>query len=162
MAAHRMRVAAGTTRGGEHVSAEIAVLTNALVALLSPLLPYIVKFGEGAAGQAGARFSEQVVDRARVLWRRLRGDLAEPERIERAAEEAADDERFVAAVELELRQQVEQALRTDPTLAAALRELLGEWPGQIQVVPAEQNIGVQQSGTVTGGKAIGIGKVERR
>jgi hypothetical protein len=95
------KVAAGTTCGGRHVSAEIAVLTNALVALLSPLLPYVVKFGEGAAGQAGARFSEQVVERARVLWRRLRGDLAEPERIERAATEAAGDERFVAAVELE-------------------------------------------------------------
>jgi hypothetical protein len=144
------------------VSAEITALTNDLVALLPPLLPYIVKFGEGAAGQAGTKFSEQVVDHARVLWRRLRGGLAEPERIEHAAEEAAGDERFVAAVELELRQQVKQALRTDPTLAAELRKLLGERLGQVQVVPAEQNIGVQQTGTVTGGTAIGTGKVERR
>lgn len=62
----------------------------------------------------------------------------------------------MAAVELELRQQVEHALRTDPTLAAELRELLGERPGQIQVVPAEQNIGVQQSGTVTGGELVEV------
>jgi hypothetical protein len=47
-----------------------------------------------------------------------------------------------------------QALTTDPTLVNALREALGHPAPQ----PHEQNIGVQQTGSVSGGIAFGVGK----
>ena len=62
-------------------------LAQQLVGSLAPFLPYLLKAGEEAAGEAGKKFGAEAWERAKALWAKLRPQVeAKP-----AAQEAAQD-----------------------------------------------------------------------
>ena len=100
---------------------EIAALT----AFLAPFLPYLLRAGERAAGEAADALGDAAWKHAQALWARLRGKVAEKPAAEEAASDVAaapDDPRRRAALELQL----EKLLTADQTLAADVERLWGE------------------------------------
>jgi hypothetical protein len=107
---------------------DVTVLSNELVALLAPFLPYLVQLGKEAAEVAGRELGSEAWEHAKVLWDRLRGRLEErPAALEavRDAAEAPGDDDARAALRLQLR----KLLAGDEALAGDLRRLLDERPG---------------------------------
>lgn len=135
---------------------DVALLADEAARFLVTFLPYLSPMGDAAAGEIGVRAVGGAAGLAKKLWVRIRGGLPEPELIEQAASltQTPDEGPTIAAVQQELGRQLLHALATDPTLVNALREALGHpIPQQY-----EQNIGVQQTGSVSGGITFGVGK----
>ena len=135
---------------------DFALLADEAARFLVAFLPYLAPVGEAAAGEVGVRAVGGTAGLAKKLWLRIRGGLPEPERIENAAllKQTSAEDQTTVTVQQELVRQLLHALTTDPTLVNALREALGHPSPQ----PHEQNIGVQQTGSVSGGIVFGIGK----
>ncbi len=132
------------------------------VGFLAPFLPYLLKAGEEAAGEAGKKFGAEAWERAKALWAKLRPQVeARP-----AAQEAAQD---VAAnpqnegAQAALRWQLEKLLSADRALAAEVARLWGEAQAAGVTVTASGDRSVAIGGSV-GGSTIITGdqnKIER-
>jgi hypothetical protein len=135
---------------------DVTLLANEAAQFLVAFLPYLAPIGDAAADEIGTRAVGGAVGLAKKLWVRIRGGLPEPERIEEAAmlTRGPGEGPTSATVQQELSRQLLEALAVDPGLVKELREALGHPDTQ----PSEQNIGVQQTGPVFGGRVSGIGK----
>jgi hypothetical protein len=135
---------------------DVALLADEAARFLINFLPYLAPVGEAAAGEIGVRAAGGAAGLAKKLWVRVRGGLPAPERIEQAASltQTPGEGPTIVSVQQDLGRQLLHALNTDPTLVNALREFLGHPNAQ----PYEQNIGVQQTGSVSGGIVFGVGK----
>ena len=106
---------------------DVATFSSELVAWLAPFLPFLLKFGEETAEEAGRRFGTQAWEHANALWERLGGRLEQrPAAVEavRDAAEAPEDDDARAA----LRLQVRKLLASDQALAEELGRLLAARP----------------------------------
>lgn len=119
----------------------------ALTAFLAPFLPYLLRAGEKAAGDAADALGEAAWSHARALWARIRGKVDEkPAAQEAAADVAASpqDGRARAALELQL----EKLLSEDAALAADIERL---WAGAkaagVVIASGERSIAVGGSAT---------------
>ena len=100
-------------------------LAHSLTTYLIPFLPYLVKAGEGAAGETGKKLTGEAWDVAKALWAKLWPKVeAKPAALEAAKDAAAssDDPDLQAA----LRVQLNKLLTEDQTLAAEVEQLLAK------------------------------------
>ena len=100
-------------------------LAHSLTTYLVPFLPYLVKAGEGAAGETGKKLAGEAWDVAKSLWAKLWPKVeAKPAALEAAkdAAESPDDADLQAA----LRVQLNKLLTEDQTLAAEVEQLLAK------------------------------------
>ena len=110
-----------------------ATLSAGLVTLLSPLLPYLTGFGQGAADAAAERvgrsIGEAAVQRSAALWDRLwpglRGRPPARQAVTAIAENPRAEQPRVALV-----REIAALLRDDPELARETAALLQEISGQ--------------------------------
>jgi len=96
----------------------IPCVEAAVVSLLAPFLPYLIKAGERSAQKAVDALATEAGKCAKALWMRLLPEVeARPATAEAAADVAADPEDELArgALQLQLRKLLEQnaELRTD-------------------------------------------------
>jgi hypothetical protein len=97
----------------------------ALTAFLAPFLPYLIRAGQRAAGDAADALGEAAWPHAQKLWARIRGKVEEKPAAQEAASDVAkapQDERARGALELQL----EKLLAEDPALAQDVGRLFGE------------------------------------
>jgi len=100
-------------------------LAQSLTTYLLPFLPYLVKAGEGAAGETGKKLAGEAWDGAKALWAKLWPKVeAKPAALEAAkdAAESPDD----ADLQVALRVQLSKLLTEDQTLAAEVEQLLAK------------------------------------
>jgi hypothetical protein len=130
---------------------DLAQLAAQLVSSLAPAAPWLVKVGEGAAGEAGSRLGSGVVEGARRIWARLRPAVDADQRTSTALRELAaapDDEDLRA----QLRVQLGRLLASDRELAVGLARLVANQPP-----PAVGSItGIVNEGDVWGGRQVGV------
>lgn len=130
----------------------------ALVALLAPVLGYLLKAGETAADEAARALGGEAWGYAKRLWAKLRGGVeGRPAALEAAQDVAArpEDERARAALELQL----EKVLAADPELAREVVGVLGEARAAGVVAVGERSVAV--SGDVGGTIVTGDQNVVR-
>lgn len=130
---------------------DIVTLTQALVALLSPLLPFLIKAGEKSVEEIGKKIGESTWNLAKKIWSRLAPKInASP-----AAKEAVDDliknpkdSDYLAT----FRVQVRKILESDPVLAKELYSQISN----INNAARDINIGnININGSVSGGNFVG-------
>lgn len=130
---------------------DIVILTQALVALLAPLLPFLIKAGEKAVEEVGKKIGESAWNLAKRIWLRLMPKInASP-----AAKEAVNDlvknpkdADYLAA----FRVQVRKILESDPLLAKELNSQINN----INNAARDINIGnININGNVSGGNFVG-------
>lgn len=130
---------------------DIVILTQALVALLAPLLPFLIKAGEKAVEEVGKKIGESAWNLAKKIWLRLTPKInASP-----AAKEAVNDlvknpkdADYLAA----FRVQVRKILESDPLLAKELNSQINN----INNAARDVNIGnININGNVSGGNFVG-------
>jgi hypothetical protein len=95
----------------------------ALAAFLAPFLPHLIRLGEKAAEEAGARLGADGWKYAKALWMKLRPKVEEKPAAKEAVADVAErpeDEDALAA----LRQQLKKLLAADEALA---REVEHVW-----------------------------------
>jgi hypothetical protein len=100
-------------------------LAHSLTTYLVPFLPYLVKAGEGAAGETGKKLAGEAWDVAKALWAKLWPKVeGKPAALEAAkdAAESPDDTDLQAA----LRVQLNKLLTEDQTLAAEIEQLMAK------------------------------------
>lgn len=131
----------------------VSTIVTSLVAFITPFLPYLIKGGEKAAEEAGAKFGAAAWERARSVWAKLQPKVeARPSAQEAAKDLAAspDDEDSRAA----LRAQIKKILVEDPSLidelAAQLKE--AQDAGVIVTVSGDRSVGI--GGNVSGSTII--------
>ncbi len=134
---------------------DVTVLSNELVAVLVPFLPYLLQIGKKTAEAAGQEFGAEAWEHARGLWARLRGKVEErPAALEavRDAAEAPDDDDARAALRLQLR----KLLAGDEALVGDLRRLLDERPGagSSMTVTARGERSIAVGGDVTDSRLV--------
>jgi hypothetical protein len=117
----------------------------ALVALLAPFLPHLLKVGEGLADDAARALASEAGRHVKAIWNRLRPGLeAQPEQLRPASDMAAnpDDQAARGAFQYQLR----NLLAGDPALAEDIRNL----------VEAAEQAGVvaTQGGVAVGGSVV--------
>ena len=115
-----------------------------LTAFLAPFLPYLLRAGEAAAQEAGARFGSDAWTHAQRLWRRLRPSVDAKPAASEAVDDAAaepDDDRLVA-----LKVQLKKLLDADGELAADVERQFAEAQAANVVV------------VVTGARAVGVAR----
>ena len=130
---------------------DLAQLAAQLVAGLAPVAPWLVKVGEGAAGEAGSRVGGGAVEGVRRIWARLRPAVDADERASSALVELAaapDDEDLRA----QLRVQFGRLLASDHQLAASLARLLAEQPR----LAVKSMTGIVNQRDVLDGQQVGI------
>ncbi len=132
---------------------DIGTTAHEAIRVLTPALPFLLAGGKKAAEAAVEKLGEDVYEKAKVLWRRLRGDDAEASaRLRDAAADVADmgnDRDAVSA----LRLQVRKRLGTDDVLLADVENLIG---GSV----VQTGDGVQVIGS--DGRAVGLGAIVER
>jgi len=100
-------------------------LAHSLTTYLVPFLPYLVKAGEGAAGETGKKLSGEAWDRAKALWAKLWPKVeAKPAALEAAKDAAVSP--GDADLQAALRVQLNKLLTEDQTLAAEVEQLLAK------------------------------------
>ena len=95
----------------------------AIIGLLAPFLPQLLKAGESAAEEAAKALGSEAGKWAKALWAKLSPKVEERPVARDAAERVAatpDDPRARGAFELQL----EEILRAEPNLAAELGRIL--------------------------------------
>lgn len=115
-----------------------------LTTFLAPFLPFLLKAGEAAAQEAGARFGEDAWTHARRLWNRLWPSVeAKPAALE-AVDDAADqpDDDHLTALKVQL----QKILDGDGGLASDIERLFAEAQSANVVV------------AVSGSRAVGAGR----
>ena len=132
---------------------DIVTITQALVALLAPLLPWLIKAGEKSVEEIGKKVGESAWNLAKRIWSRLSPKInANP-----AAKEAVNDlinnpkdDDYIAA----FRVQVRKLLEADSSLAQELYTQLSAINNAARVINI--NIGnINIDGNVYGGNFVG-------
>ncbi len=96
-----------------------------IVTLLLPVLPYLLKAGEAAAGELGKQGARAALQGVKALWNRLRPGLQARPQAWQAVRDAAARPQDPAA-QAALRQHLEALLRADPALAADIARLVAQ------------------------------------
>lgn len=122
-----------------------------LVGWLAPLLPYLLKAGEQAAGEVGQRFGSGVWERAQQVWNRLWPQAQQRPAVTEAVQDVAaapEDEDLRA----QLRVQLRKMLADDPKLSQELGRLLSEADqrGEVRQVVASGERAVAAGGNISG------------
>jgi hypothetical protein len=100
---------------------DLTMLATALVAYVTPYLPYLYKAGEKVGDEVAKKVGEGVWERAKALWGKVSpGVEAKAQGAVEALVKRPDDSRAKGAVEL----QVEEILKGDPGLASEIAKLL--------------------------------------
>lgn len=102
---------------------DLSQLPGGLVAVLAPVLPYLLEVGGATWDKAKEALGEKAVELAQDVWGKLRGKVAEKPAAQEAAHDLAerpDDQRAQGALEAQL----EKILRAEPNLTAELARLL--------------------------------------
>ena len=102
---------------------DITVLASALTSLLSPALPYLVKFGEQAGTEASKKISLDAWEQAKTLWNELRPRFEKKPAAQEAANDVADDPSSEDA-QAALRLQLKKLLVEDSDFALELAKIL--------------------------------------
>ncbi len=98
---------------------ELSALAQEAMRVLAPALPYLVAPTQEALKVVGERLGEALWEQAQALWERLRG-RRQVTQVAEAAASVPDNPALQEALRLE----IERALREDPELAQAVREVL--------------------------------------
>ena len=123
---------------------DINALASSLTTALVPLLPYLLKAGEGAAGETGKKAVDQSLEWGKSLWSKLKPKVdAKPEALEAAHDVAhsPEDEDLQTA----LRVQLKKLLTEDQSLAEEVSRLL------------EQGKAAGLTVTASGDRSVAIG-----
>jgi hypothetical protein len=133
------------------MAVDLAQLVAQLVSELAPVAPWLVKVGEGAAGEAGSQLGGGALDGVRRIWGRLRPAVDADQRastamLELAAAPGNED------LQVQLRVQLVRLLAADPELATGLAHLVA---GR-RHPPIESVTGILHEGDMYGGSQIGV------
>ncbi len=104
---------------------DVATLAKDVVSFLAPFLPYLLKMGEKAAEEIGAKAGAEAWERAKALWGRLHPRIEAKPAAQEAVKDAAaapQDEDAQATLRLQIR----KILAEDETLAAEIAHLWEE------------------------------------
>jgi hypothetical protein len=137
---------------------DIVTLTTALVALLAPLLPFLIKAGEKSVEEIGKKVGESAWNFAKKIWSRLTPKInASPtakEAVNDLVKHPKDGDYFVA-----FKVQIRKILESDPSLAKDLYSQINN----INNTARDINIkigNIHVNGNVSGGNfASGNGNV---
>jgi hypothetical protein len=121
----------------------VTALVSSIVSFLGPCLPYLVKVGEGAAGEVGKRATGGAWERAKQLWEKLRPGVEAKASAQEAALAVAKEPNDTD-LQAALRVQLKALLTNDSALAQELSKLMADVPGGVTV-------------TASGARAIAIG-----
>ncbi len=124
-------------------------LAKQIVSFLTPFLPYLLKAGEKVAEEIGKKFSEAAWEKAQALWGKLRGKK-EVVQVAQTAVALPENKGMQAA----LREEIANALQSDPALAEEIAQLMGKTRPAGTNVTASGNRSVAIGGDVTGGIII--------
>jgi hypothetical protein len=143
-----MHVALG---GQAAMAVDLVQLVAQVVSELAPIAPWLVKVGEGAAGEAGSRLGGGAADGVRRIWARLRPAVEADQRattamLELAAAPANED------LQAQLRVQLGRLLADDQELAASLARLMAD-RRHSAIGPVT---GIVHEGDMYGGSQIGV------
>jgi len=128
---------------------DTAALAQNVVAFLAPFLPYLVKAGEGAAKEAGKKFTGEAWERAQGLWNKLRPKVEEKPAAQEVVQDLAKDpnDRDLQAA---LRVQLKKLLSEDQDLAQEISALFAEAKEAGVTVTASGERSVAIGGSVSG------------
>jgi len=131
-------------------------LAQALTVTLAPALPYLVQVGTTTAEHAVQEVGAEAWAKAKALWARLAGPVAEKP----AASEAVED--VAAAPEgagprAALTWQLEKILEAHPELAGEVARLLGGEAGVRVAVTGSGAVAVGQGAVAAGEGGIAVG-----
>jgi CHAT domain len=133
---------------------DIAVLTT----LLSPCLPFLMKWGEKAAESASSKISTDAWETAKKIWEKLHPKLEAKDDARVAAEQVAANPESKGH-KLVFQEELEKLLKENPDLAKAIAQILQEEAPDrtsgtqiVQTVTGNQN---QVIGQMAGGQAFG-------
>jgi hypothetical protein len=132
---------------------DIVILTKALVALLAPLLPFLIKAGEKSVEEIGKKVGESAWNLAKKIWSRLAPKInanpAAKESVNDLIKSPKDDD-YIAA----FRVQIKKLLESDPSLAKELYSQLNNINNAARDINI--NIGnINVNGNVYGGNFVG-------
>ena len=128
---------------------DIGALASSLTTALVPLLPYLLKAGEGAAGETGKKALDQSLEWGKSLWSKLKpGVEAKPAALEAAQDvaDAPEDEDLQAT----LRVQLKKLLIEDQSLAEDVSRWLEQGKAAGITVTASGERSVAIGGDVKG------------
>ncbi|MBA3947874.1 MAG: hypothetical protein H0X37_25385 [Herpetosiphonaceae bacterium] len=122
---------------------DLATLVPAIVGLLSPLLPYLVKASDGAASEAGKKIGGAAWDHAKTIWQKLRPAVVANHTTAEAVQDVIDNPQDSDA-QAALRKELRKLLQTQPELVKELQAAVtdAQRAGVIVNVSGERNIGV--------------------
>lgn len=129
----------------------------ALMAFLNPCLPFLLKLGEKSAESAASKVGEDIWDKAKKIWEKLQPQVEAKEDARIAAQQLAakpESEPRKAVFQEEL----ETLLKENPSVAAAISQILKEDSNRTSGSGVTQNVTGSQNqtiGTVSGGKVVG-------
>lgn len=132
---------------------DIGELASSLTTALVPVLPYLVKAGEGAAQEAGKNVTNRSLEWAQSLWTKLKPRVdAKPAALEAVVEAAEDPDD--GDVQATLRRQLKKLLVEDQSLAQEVNQWLqqGEAAGHIASASGKGSVSI--GGNVTGSTII--------
>jgi hypothetical protein len=132
---------------------DINALASSLTTALVPLLPYLLKAGEGAAGETGKKAVDQSLEWGKSLWTKLKLKVeAKPEALEAAQDIAQnpDDQDAQAA----FRRQLRKLLTEDQSLAKEVSRWLEQGKAAGITVTASGERSVAISGDVNGSTIV--------
>lgn len=118
-----------------------------LTALLTPFLPFLLKFGEKSAETAGSKFTEEGWNQAKKIWDKLHPKVEAKEDAKVAAEQLAakPDSKPRQAV---FQEELETLLKENPDLVKAIAQIMQEES------PAAKTASNKQTITNNEGQAI--------
>jgi len=129
----------------------------ALTGLLTPFLPFLIKFGENSAETAGRKFGEDGWNKAKKIWDELHPKVEAKEDAKIAAEQLAAKPDSEARKAL-FREELETLLKENPDLAEAIAKIMDEGSptaSGTQITQTVENNEGLMIGQMTGGKAVG-------
>ena len=129
----------------------------ALTGLLTPFLPFLIKFGENSAETAGRKFGEDGWNKAKKIWDELHPKVEAKEDAKIAAEQLAAKPDSEARKAL-FREELETLLKENPDLAKAIAQIMEEGSPTASGTQITQNVENNEGlmiGQMTGGKAVG-------
>jgi hypothetical protein len=114
-----------------------------LVAYLAPFLPYLLKAGESAAGEAGKKFTAAAWEKAHTLWGRLKPKVEAKPAAHEAAQDVAQnpaDADALAALRLQMKKLLEADENLKKEIAALWQE--AEAAGVTVVASGERAVAI--------------------
>jgi hypothetical protein len=123
------------------------MLADQVTSLLTPFLPFLVRFGERAADEAGSQAGLAGWEQAKGLWVRLRPRLKDHSAMEHAVRALASEPNDKSARE-ELRTELEHLLRKDEAFARTTAALISSETHTYTATTTSTYTGVQNLGII--------------